>query len=299
MTRVLVFALALVATTVRPSEACHKRHQSLFELYDLAESVAVVQVRSVSAGQDGQVELAVTRMIKGDAKKATLVTYKDTSCGPEFTVGYKALVLVDRGGRLQGLYEGYVRDVELWQPVIEHYAAARDDAARFASVWAAVAGPQREPSIDAAYYLVDRPELLARIDRDARAKLLELAKHPVGRGGVRDGIEDDLMFAFLLARLHDPQATALLQTDNHPWARAAVQLAGVTKFEAESDPNKLADAIAAGQGGKDVGRIAALERCERVRGKQLYPFSSYFAGVSDAFWKTLAESCRTGAPAHP
>jgi hypothetical protein len=260
----------------------------------------VVRVRHVPAKGAGQVDLLVKKMVKGDAKKATLVADEtNTSCRIGFKVGETALVFVDHGGRIAGLYEGYVRDVELWWPVIERYAAAGDDAARFSAVFATIAGDQREPSIDAAYYLVDRPELLARIDRDARAKLLDIAKHPVGRGGVRNGIDDESMFAFVLARLHDPEATALLQADRHVWARAAVALAQLTKFEAEGDPSKLADAIAAGQGTKDVERVAALERCERVRGKQLYPFTTYYEGVSETFWKTLADSCRTGTPAHP
>jgi hypothetical protein len=58
----------------------------------------------------------------------------------------------------------------------------------------------------------------------------------------------------------------------------------------------LADAIATGRGEVGHERIAALDRCERVRGKQLYPFTSYDAGVSEPFWEALAESCRTGTP---
>jgi hypothetical protein len=143
--------------------------------------------------------------------------------------------------------------------------------------------------------------LVARIDHDAQAKLRDLAKRPVG-GGARNGIDDDPMLAFLLVRLHDPEAKALLQGNQDAWARDAVALAEVTKFEAESDPNKLADAIAASHGETNVERVAALDRCERVRGKQLSPFTSYYHGmhgVSDAVWKPLADSCRTGTPAQP
>jgi hypothetical protein len=274
-TRIVVMVIVAVAAAARPSEACKKRHQSLFELYDLATSVAVVKVGALPAKGAGKVELAVKNMLKGDAKKTLVAIETNTSCRTGYAAGGTAIVFLGADGRSVGLYEGYVRDVVLWQPVIESYATAGDDAARFALLATTIAGDHREPSLEAAYYLLDRPDLLAHVDKDTRAKLRELASHPAGKGGARNGIADDSMFALLLARLD------------------------MTKFDAISDPAKLADTIAAGHGPTDPERIAALERCERVRGKQLFPFTDYHRGVAETFWTKLADSCRTGAPARP
>jgi hypothetical protein len=66
------------------------------------------------------------------------------------------------------------------------------------------------------------------------------------------------------------------------------------KLEGESDVAKLAAIIEAGA--SDPDRIAALERCERVHARRLWPFTQYRDGVAIQFWKTLANACRTGTP---
>ena len=70
----------------------------------------------------------------------------------------------------------------------------------------------------------------------------------------------------------------------------------VKDFDTVTDPNVLADAIRDGKGERDPKRIAAMERCERVRGRRLFPFTQYLGGVASHFWPTLAEACRTGTP---
>jgi hypothetical protein len=294
-----VVILAVLAAAVRPAEACSKRHQSPFELFDLADTVAYVKVRSVPPPKGqlpgaGDVELAVTKVIKGDPTRTSIVAREtNTSCRTGYVAGRSALVFLNKDGRSTGLYEGYVTDLATWKDVIDRYAAARDASARLDVVLAAIASDSRRVAVDAAYYLVDRPELFTRIDQAGRDRLIELAEHPAGRGGAHNGIEDDGMFTLLLARLRDPKAEALIRAGHGAWAREALGLIAVTKFEAETDPSKLADAIER-TGAPE--RIAALDRCERVRGIELFPFTDYLSGMADEFWKTLAAACRSGAP---
>jgi hypothetical protein len=296
MTRILFAAMVMVTVTPRPSEACSSPRRPIFDMYERAETVAVVKVRSVPANGAGQVELTVIEMVKGDANKNSLVAQETgTTCSTGFIAGRTGLVFLDTDGRTIDHSAGFVGDVALWRPVIERYAAASDDAGRFAVVLATLLADRGRPGIDASDYLVDRPELLARIDRDARAKLLDLARHPGGHEVVQRGTT----FALLLVRLRDPDATTLLEANAHGWAGEAQPLVRITKFETETDPNRLADAISTGRGEAAPERIAALDRCERLRGKQLYPFTSYDAGASEPFWNTLAKSCRTGTPVRP
>ena len=62
-------------------------------------------------------------------------------------------------------------------------------------------------------------------------------------------------------------------------------------------PVGFADIVEKGRRDADPRRIAAMERCERVRGITIAPFDRYFAGAgSQAMWHDLAEACRTGKP---
>jgi hypothetical protein len=158
---------------------------------------------------------------------------------------------------------------------------------------AALASTSRTVAVDAAYYLIDRPELFTRIDQAGRDKLVDLDEHPANRSGVHNGIEDDGMFALVLVRLHEPTAQPQLRPGRGRWEREALRLIAASTFEAETDPAELADVIERATGPE---RIAALERCERVVGLELFPFTDYHHGVAEEFWKTLADACRSGTP---
>src|SRR5262249_9209437 len=141
----------------------------------------------------------------------------------------------------------------------------------------------------------DRPELVNRVGPAERARLLATSRSQIAARGPDYDQNQMLPLALVLARLRDSEATRLLSENRHRWAEAQ-RLIAVTRFESESDPARLADAIDHGQGEKDPDRIAALERCERVRGLKLYGLISYCDGVADYFWPKLAQACRSGVP---
>ena len=58
------------AAAARPAAACSKRHQTVFELFELARDVAVVKVGAVpGARYAGPVALAVKRRLKGSGRR--------------------------------------------------------------------------------------------------------------------------------------------------------------------------------------------------------------------------------------
>lgn len=277
MIRPLVVAVVstVLALAAPPSHACSKRHQSVFELYELATSVAIVKVRAVTPSPErdrlpaGPVELGVVAMLKGDARTRTLVAIEtNTSCHVGFRVGHEALVFLDAKGYPVGAYEGYKEDVAALQPVMRSWAGARDAAARLAilldAIAAATPGGYDVVADDAALFLVDEPELLAALAASSRDDLAAVAKT-----------------ARKTANVH-------LVVD---------RLNAASSFEREVDPARLADAIVHGRGEHDPDRIAAFERCERVHGKRLDRYSVYRRGVSKQFWLELAAACRTGTRA--
>src|SRR5258708_28783097 len=113
MMRTLLGLSLCLAALDRPADACAKRHQSLFELFELAHDVAIVKVRRVPppTGKNtlsaGAVELGVVTMLKGDAKQQTLTaTETNTSCHVGYTAGRTALVFVGADPRTPGHHEG-------------------------------------------------------------------------------------------------------------------------------------------------------------------------------------------------
>jgi len=257
--------LAVVATLLAlpaPSDACSQRHFSMFEKFELATFVAHVRVGGVPP-RGGKVQLAVKRMIKGDAKKKSLTTFESsTSCA----VGYKrnktAIVFLYDDGDTVGHGQGYITDVKTWEATVDAWAAATSDVTRRSILVEVLVKNDETLAYDAASYLADSPGLLNKVDADQRQQLAAVT--PSSKYS---------LLPLVLARL-----------------------AG-GKFEKVSDATKLATIIDAGKGESDPDRIAALERCERVHGTRLYPYTSYNHGVADHFWKALAEACRTGKPA--
>jgi hypothetical protein len=103
------------------------------------------------------------------------------------------------------------------------------------------------------------------------------------------------MLPALLLRIGDAQAAAdLIAKQRFSRAKMFASLADHMEFERVTDANVLADTIR--DATDDADRIAALERCERVRAISLFPFTTYSHDVANQLWPTLADACRSGTP---
>lgn len=299
---VVPVSLLWLCATASPSEACKKRHQTPFELFDVAATVAHVRVQATppparikNAPGPGEVQLEVVALFKAPppatgkpaaAPPAQLVSHLDGgSCDVPFAVGDTALIFLDAAGWTEGAHEGYLRAVPAWRPVIEAWATAKADrAARAAVLVDAATNPEVAVRREAAHFLVDEPALIASLDAAQRARLVEqLAADaaPSSRAG-------DPALALVLVRLRERAAIARLPR----WRKLARAVAAVTRFERERDPAALAAAIAAAR--KPAERWAAFERCERVRATRLASFRRYIDDLDDVTPTALATSCREG-----
>ena len=282
----LVVAIAALIAAAPSAYACSKRHQTVFELFDLAETVAVAKVRWMPPavnghGPAGDVDLAVVERLKGKAGKL-VARETNTSCAAGFTVGRTALVFIGADGWPVGHYEGYVRDYAKILPTLEHYAAAATEAERGQVVIDALG--DADMAEEAGWWIVDHPELLARLDATA----IERARVAADTSRWASS-----QLTAILVRLHQPVADAAFAKRGRFAEQRLRDLAAITTFERVTDPAALAAAIDS-KTNTELDRIAALERCERVRGTRLNWFTRYYGGVAAQFWATLATACRTG-----
>jgi len=298
---VLGAAALAAALPARPAAACSGRHLTVFAKADLADVVAVVRPRAVPPDRGrlpgaGPVRLDVVESIEDGRRppprrpRTRLVAQEtNTSCHVGYRRGRRALVFLARDGWLVGV-DGYVEDYAPFLPYLRRWAAAKTAADKVAILLDAVDDHDRFVSGDGAAELADHPDLLAAIDRAGRDRLAAAAAHA----------RPESMIAAVLARLGDPRAKAIAQRRARAsrWLRyhPVVEYLAHRRFEAVDDPAILAGVIANGAREVDPDRVAALERCERVRGVQLFPFSWYADGVSLQFWRTLAAACRDGKP---
>jgi hypothetical protein len=276
--------IALTVVAARPAQACSKRHQSLFELYDLATDVAVAKVgRIPRARYAGPVRLRVVTPIKG-ARRATLIARENnTSCTTGFRAGKTALVFVSADREPTGGEEGYREDASAAMlAAMTAWGAATTADARLAVLVDTATGGDAELATEAAYYLVDRPELIARLRPEQAAALV------AARGAKQVGP----WITMILARQHGPAWRAVVAAGPVP-AGPLFALATVD-YEAITDLGVLADLIGSHPGDAPPERIAALERCERVHGHALTGITRYGHGHSESWWLRLAEACRTG-----
>jgi hypothetical protein len=288
----LVFAgiVSVLVATTSPSEACKRRHQTPFELFDAAAHVAIGTIATVppelprmkGRPGPGEAKLTVARALRGPRVAELGVRISDTSCGVFLKAGERVLVFTDADGWPAGAHDGVIRDAAKWEKVIDAWAAAGNDAARAAVLVNAIASGDDALAVEAAAYLVDEPALIAAIDAAGRKRI---AAAKVGT--------NDWSHGFILVRLRDPHAASVVPS----WATLAKAIAAVPTFEAEADTGKLADAI---ERGTPASRFAAFDRCERVRGAKLWRFSRYVQDLDTpkgaSAWKALAESCRKGTP---
>jgi len=281
--------LAVLWCTPSPSDACSKRHQSPFELFDLADTVAIVNIRKTPSNSPtkivaGDVELAVTRVLKGTKTKLIIAKESDTSCRASYVVGTDALVLLGANGFTVGAHDGHLREPGAWAPVLDAWAQATDATARAAVVVDAITGTHAKVTEEAVMFLLDSPALLEAVTPEQVARIAKAAK-PMPK---------DWAITLLLARLRDPSAPA--KANVAAWATAARAFLAVK--QPETDTTKLAAIIEKPTRDADPRRVAAMDRCERVHGVSLASFINYFAGTgSQPQWKALADACRTGKPA--
>jgi len=285
------FVLAITLLTVAwptPSDACSKRHQTPFELFDEAVTVAVVNVRKTPSNSPdrilaGDVELAVTRVIKGTKTKLIIAKESDTSCRASYVVGKDAIVLLGANGFTVGAHDGYLREPVAWAPVLDRWAQATDAKARAAVVADAITGTHAKVTEEAIVFLLDNPVLLDAVTAEQTQRIAKAAK----------AMPKDWAITLLLARLRDPSAPA--KANVAVWARAARGF--LAAKETETDATKLAAVIEKPTRDADPRRVAALDRCERVHGVSLVSFINYFGGAgSQQMWKAFADACRTGRP---
>ena len=294
--------LVWLCATASPSEACKKRHQTPFELFDVAATVAHVRVQATpppkhvrNAPGPGDVHLDVIKLLKeppptGKAPKpapAQLVSNLDgSSCDVPFAAGDTALIFLDAAGWTEGAHEGYLRAASAWQPVIEAWAKAKAEVASRAAVLVeAATGPDEAVRREAAYFLVDEPALLASLDAGQRGRLSKQLAASATAGADPTG---DRELALVLVRLRDRTAIPRLPR----WMKLARAVAAITRFESESDPAALATAITTAR--RPAERWAAFERCERVRATRLASFRRAIDDLDKVTPAALATSCREG-----
>jgi hypothetical protein len=286
-TRLLLAGVCLMlAAAARPAAACSKRHQTVFELFELATDVAVVKVGAVPGRGYGPVGLVAKRRLKGTTRRLVALE-TNTSCTTGFRSGRTALVFVGSDRWIAGHYEGYIeRPGPGLLAALDAWAAAATAADRAAVLVTTVAGTDPRLRGDAANYLLDHPPLIAALTADQATTLV---------GATRRGDRHDEWVLAILARQHGPAWRDRLAATPAPTLSPALRALADHDLEAVTDAGTLADLIAHTPGEDAPARIAATERCERLHGKLLAEFSMYSQGRSDHGWQQLAIACRTGS----
>ncbi|MBL8623108.1 MAG: hypothetical protein JNK64_17460 [Myxococcales bacterium] len=289
--RLLVAAAGVclaLAAAARPAAACSKRHQPVFELFELARDVAVVKVGAVPGPRAaGLVGLSVKQRLKGAARRL-VARETNTSCHVGFRRGRTALVFIGADRWPAGDYEGYIeRPSAALLATLAAWRDAATDADRAGVLVAAIDGAVATLRFDAALYLLDHPPLIAALTPDHVVAL---------RRASQRGERDDATVLAILARQHGPAWRDVLAARPAPTLDQALQALADHDLEAITAAGTLADLIAQTPGEHAPLRIAAAERCERLHGKLLVEFSMYSVGRSDHGWQQLAVACRTGAP---
>lgn len=269
-----------------PSEACSKGHETPFELFDRATTVAIVHVQktpSMSAKHivAGDVELSVTRVLKGTKTKLIIAKESETSCRASYVLDTDVLVMLGPDGFTVGAHDGLLRGPDVWAPWIDSWAQARDPAERTAVLVDAIASKHADVVAEAIELLLDSPAMLETVTAEQVKRIATAALR----------MKRDWAITLLLTRLRDPSAPS--RANVPVWAKASRAFLAVK--QTETDVAKLAAIIEKPTRDADPRRVAALERCERVHGVSFAHFINYVDGTgSQAQWKELAQRCRTG-----
>ena len=209
----------------------------------------------------------------------------NTSCATGFRTGRAALVFVGAERWAVGSHDGYLEQpsAELIAAMAAWAQAAPAD--RAAVLIAAITAADRRLATDAASYLADQPGLITALTADQVAALV------AARGDRRT----DEAIVDVIARHHGAAWQAVIAAGLPP-RRPGLAALAAHDLEAITDVAVLADRIAQTPGERAAARIAALERCERIHGRALEPWTSYRNGRSEPWWLKLAQACRSGTP---
>ncbi len=275
-----------------------------FELYDRADRVIVGTVTSSAAQRahapDKPVSVAVERTLKGNASGHVSVLPERGMCGAELNAGDHVLMFLDRRGAVVGGIEGYIAvpdpapttsgiPVPDWPALVARWAKAADDTARLDILLELIELPEQASGRNqAADFVVNSPRLLGLIDTPRRARIV---KSLAGNHWMPN------YTILILARLRAPELVGLLDEKGHGWAyeKEIRELLAADHFDAVTDRAALAAAILA-KGASQATRVAALDRCERLRHESLERFLMYLYDAAhdpDAIdWTKLAAACK-------
>ncbi|MCY0992894.1 hypothetical protein OV203_37485 [Nannocystis sp. ILAH1] len=270
----------------RPASACSKRHETPFELFDQAARVAEVRVQQAPGRHKaGMARLRVLQMLKGSPRATLKGQETNTSCHVGYRTGRRALVFLGPRGETLGQYEGYLelRADDPLAHAMKAFAAAKDPDARVRALVDAIATGPDSVKDEAALYLANRPELLARVDLPSRERLLAAAE------------PRDEPLLVVLARLELDAPHLPLFTFRPYFAEIAAILRPRDELD-DLSVEGLVEQLERGQDGYDPRRIRAMDRCERQRGRMLHPLLHYGLGVTGPVWAKLVAACRTGEP---
>lgn len=269
----------MLALASRPAHACDDQYETSYDLHDRATTVVLGKLDSL-AGTKGS--LTVIETFKGSAgAKLTLTVDVRSTCSPNMKVGQQGVVFLDASGAMLGEYDGFERNAKVIA-ALRGYSSSTAETRAKALLDLAVS-KDWSPSYRAAFALANRPELVGALDSKAKDRVI--ARLP-------KVMRKEHPLTFVAARTRDAR-TAKLVGKLAGAARLKAVMSGT--FQAETDPARLADKIALAATSV-IDRVAAMERCEQLRGRSLAPFTSYSAASEQPDWKQLAEACRTGKP---
>ncbi|MCY1012700.1 hypothetical protein OV079_45645 [Nannocystis pusilla] len=285
----LLAAAILLLLAPRPASACSKRHQTPFELFDEAARVAEVRVEQVPGHHKaGMARLRVLRTLKGSPRAMLEGQETNTSCHVGYRTGRRAIVFLGPRGETLGQYEGYLerRADDPLVHALRAYAAARDPDARVRVLVDAIATGPAAVKDEAAAFLMNRPDLLARVDLPSRERLLVAA----------DARDQPLLVVLARLELDFPQPP------RPSYRNYYAELAAILRPRDDLDdlgPEALAEQIEHGRDDSKPQRLRAMDRCERLHARKLFSLTWYAQGAAAYLWPRLAAACRTGEPLAP
>ena len=248
-----VSLLAAIAFRPAPADACSARYQTPYDLFDAAHLVALVDVVTAPTAQDPAATMTVVETLKGVRTASMKVVPSGGTCSPGLRDGERGVVFVDQSQHVIGVYDGFVRTPAVID-ALRAYGAATTDAERAKPLVTVATSKDWTASMQAAYSLAERVELVAALGQTERDAIVERLR--------RVGEQHALLR--LAARLQDPRVKTITRRKSFDDKDMLSQvIAG--RFEAVTSVDDLADVIAKASTGVRI-RIAALERCERIWG---------------------------------
>ena len=214
---------------------------------DRADSIARVEL--VTKRGSNAYDIKIVDQLKGTTG-TTLYAYASGTCGQRLQIGSKVIVMTSRHGYLAS-GEAVLASTDPRAPTLVALLRATDDDTRAKLASDAVASTNELLSDEAQRYLLASPGVLAALRmRHKRALYLAAKRRPTRE------------LALVLARIR-LAIPAVIYDDLGLTGSVGEQIARVVDFEAETDPDALADVIKLET--DPVRQFAAFERCDRLR----------------------------------